>query len=518
MQDSEDPVTQDLVNENVSSESLCLLPVDPSPGREADRSTSVTLSFPISSAEGCVATSTPEEEGERGEILGSITSTASISVGYGGECEGGVEEGNAEKTPPIVTECGKIMKCETSEGRDEFGDDTQEGMEVHVAAVVCGEEHEDTDATLGDSVLNSGGEEEEAKRGTEDPLSMLSSASWHLMCSSSSNTKSSSPVGEPLVQRTILQIDSQWTDSLPDSEVPLVIDIPESQSSQATDTNPVAGVLTAVAQPAHRYCGQVEKAGAVEGREVQTVVGQGKEFDSSVRDGRKLGGGGGGGERRDGLIKEAWKLLYQDKMNESVRSKSILAPPSPLKSQQTSQLENDAEVVKMEQLSDAMESSSQAAFSLQLSQSQSETTPTEAKATPTTTDGAITDVLYPSGRVPQERGAEGTQGAGESTAAALACSEELPHTVSDQRESREEAGVGGGVGVSVVVKAHPAAPIYESVPLEESSSPFQCSPLPPTHHQQPSQQQQAGLPPHVSTCSQISQTSSSSAGKYTCTS
>lgn len=544
-QESQDSNTQESQNseeKNSLNESLSfskLYPVDPSPGCEADRSTSVTSSFPVSSGEGCVTTSTPKEGRE---IPGIVNSTASPSVGYGGGCE----EREGEK-------------------REEGN---KEGEAIELA-----QELEDTDATLGESELNVEEEEEEQEngKGTESPPSS-SSTTWQLVCSSNSNTcstaKSSTATSQLSVHHALLS-GSQFHDSLPDSELPpLVIDIQESQNSQISTTTGVG--LTTVAQQSAKTWDKIEKVegieqGLEEKQEHNSAEEGGEETDEMGDDVQEEG--------RGGLIKEAWKRLYQD---DSVRSK---VPSSPMKSQLTaSQVESDSESLGQgEEVDGDLEPSS--AFSLHLTQSQ--TTPIEGKTTPTTQqnektiqqkelttptiqqNGETTPTIQQNEKttpitqqiekttptIQQNRETTPTIQQNEETTPTIR--QDMPeptrHSVqegqrvevstrdsistpaltpdSDQSTTVQyhqkevafkDASEGFSVQCDVVGTARPV-PTYESVTLEEST-PFQSPSLPPSHspHQTSPQPQQPSGPP--STCSQaqsmeVSQTSTSSAGE-----
>lgn len=518
--------------------------MDPSPGCEADRSTSITSSFPVSSGEGCVTTSTPK--GGR-EVLGTVDSTASPSVGYGGGCE---------------------------EKEGEKGDEGNKDRE----AIEPAQEMEDTDATLGESELNVEEEEEEHEngKGTESPPSSSSTA-WQLVCSSNSNTcstaKSSTAVSQLSVHHTLLS-GSQFHDSLPDSELPpLVIDIQESQNSQISITT--GGGVTAVAQQSANTCDKSEKAEGIEQgweekqehNSAEEGGGETNEIGDDVQE-----------ESRGGLIKEAWKRLYQD---DSVRSK---VPSSPMKSQLTaSQVESDSESFGLEEEVDEPSS----AFSLRLTQSQ--TTPIEGKITPTTQqnektiqqkekttptiqqNGETTPTIQQNEVTPtiqQNEKTTPTTKQIEKTTPTIQQNRETTPTIQQNEETtptiqqnmheptRHSAQEGQKVEVStrgsistpaltpdndqrttvqyhkkkvalkdgfsvqrdVVGTARPV-PTYESVTLEESA-PFQSSSLPPSHspHQTSPQPQQPSGP--LSTSSQahsmeVSQTSTSSAGETT---
>lgn len=493
---SQDSNTQESQNSAESLSFSRLYPVDPSPGCEADRSTSITSSFPVSSGEGCVSTSTPKDGRE---ALGTVDSTASPSVGYGG----GGEEREGEKG---------------EEGSKE-GEPVEPGQEM-----------EDTDATLGESELNVEEEEDhENGKGTESPPSSSSTA-WQLVFSSNSNTcstaKSSAATCQLSVHHALLS-GSQFPDSLPDSELPpLVIDIQESQASQISTT-------TAVAQQAAKTCDKIEKVEVIEqGLEE-------KREHSTEEGGRETGeiGDNVQEEGRGGLIKEAWKRLYQD---DSVRSEF---PSSPMKSQLTaSQVDSDSESFGLgEEVDGALEPSS--AFSLRLTQSQ--TTSIEDKATPTIQQNKkTTPTIQPNEKTtptiqqnekttptiqqePTEHSVQECQ-RGEvrhstrdpiSTPALTPDSDQRPTGQYHQREvALKDGSEGFSVQRDVGATARPV-PTYESVTLEESA-PFQSSSLPPSHSPQqtsPHPQQPLGPP---STCSQahsmeVSQTSTSSAGETT---
>ena len=493
-QDSEAQESQGVVSRNTSSESLSLsrlLPANPSPGREADRSMSVTSSYPISSLEGCVDTSTPvegeevkgekrEEEGgkievvEGGRILGGPTSMVSLSVGYGGGCEeGGGERGREDKPPTTVATEDRVDSavCEGMQRENEGA-----GVKRDVL--------EDVDSALRDSDVNfdrvkEGMCEECAVNGTEDGLSSSHSSSWKLVYNSSNsntcseakrpNTCTAVSAGQPShthIQQTPVLEDSQ----LPDSEVPLVIDVPDSQDSQA----------------ALMSC-----------------------------DGEK-----GGGAR--------------DIAGNEARSQNI-------------------------------------EFSLHLSQSQTETTPTQEearyKATPTTVRG----LLEPVAILQEQKEVELSERATSvRIPPSLACSEDLQQTSSGVEchgAGRGGEGVvsmadqsvgfgvhrdeGGGaccekpmdlgregvvdgcreevVGVShegTVDMGHEDAvrerpvPVYDSLPVEEAPAAFEASSLPTPQQDSQQQQQQQQQQAPVVVCSQnpsneTSQMSSSSAGKYT---
>ena len=494
--DSEAQDSQGVVSRNTSSESLSLsrlLPANPSPGREADRSMSVTSSYPVSSLEGCVATSTPveeeeekrEEEGgkveavERGRVLGGPTSIVSLSVGYGGGCEeGGGERGRGREDKPPTTVATE----------DRVDGAVCEGMQrENEGAGVKRDVLEDVDSVLRDSDVNFDGVkegmcEECAVNGTEDGLSSSHSSSWKLVYSSSNsntcseakrpNTCTAVSAGQPShihIQQTPVLEDSQ----LPDSEVPLVIDVPDSQDSQAALMSCDAG--------------KEGGAGDIAGNEAGSQISE---------------------------------------------------------------------------------------FSLHLSQSQTETTPTQEearyKATPTT----VRALLEPVAILQEQKEVELSEiTTSVRVPPSLACSEDLQHTssgaechgagrggegVASMADQSVGFGVcrdegGGGccekpmdlgregvmdgchdevVGVSHegtvdmghedAVREHPV-PMYESLPVEEEPAAFEASSLPtPQQDSQQQQQQEAS----VTVCSQnpsneTSQMSSSSAGKYnnvcTCT-
>lgn len=453
LQDSQNSVEKNTWNESLSLSRLS--PVDPSPGCEADRSTSVTSSLPVSSGEGCV--STPKEDGE---VLGTVDSTASPSVGYGGGCE----EGEGEKG-------------EEGSKEDETTVPSQE------------EQMDDTDATLGESELNEEEEERQGNgRGIESPP-LSSSTSWQLVCSSNSNTcstgKSSTATSQLSVRPTPLS-GSQLPDSLPDSELPpLVIDIHESQNSQISTTT--GDGLTAVAPQLAKACNKAENV--EKKQDVDNSAGGGGET-SEVRD-------DGQAEGRDGLIKEAWKQLN------SVRSK---VPSSPIKST-ASQIDSDSESFSLGEEADLHEPSS--AFSLHLTQSQA--TPIKDKTTPTIQQNTIEQTVHEGQKVDVRHSTRDpiATPAADSGKPATGEGHQKEVTVKDDSE-------GFSIQHDVVRAARPV-PTYESVTLEESA-PFQSSSLPPSNCPQQTSPlpQQPSCP--VSACSQahsmeVSQTSTSSAGE-----
>ena len=258
--------SQELVSKNISSESLSLSrlhPVDPSSGCEADRSLSLASSFPTSSTEACITTSTPDEEGEGGgEGSGILASGSSPSVGYGAEVDredgGEQRESKGGRSSRVVEEMERRGENEeTQEEREKFGEVMRGGegeqacdeetVAMEQSVELLEEEQEDMDATLGLSEIQ---EEEAGEKGgvaerespldeatnTRDPLSATSSSSWRLVCSSSPtscSTKLPARGSTHLPLPSLLPLsDSQLTESLPDSEQPLVIDVGESQGSQ----------------------------------------------------------------------------------------------------------------------------------------------------------------------------------------------------------------------------------------------------------------------------------------------
>ena len=443
----------------MKSESLSLRLIDPSPGREGDRSLSIPSSLPQFSLESCVVTSTPQE-GET-EREGDMSLASGTSVGYGAAED---EKG-------------------TAAGKDE-GDNAV--MEVSVVEQGC-----DSDATtIGDSDAECDDQrrdvlmEDTAKEREEDKHTSDTS-SWRLLCSpntnSCSDTKSSAGSTNHLQTLVVETHYSQLTYSQPDSELALVIDLPESQSSQTT---------AATAEPTVRESGE-------------------KNEVSAVVNGESCASGEVG---KRGLIREAWDLLQREK--ESERSRRGLL--SPLKSQQAVECE-DVELVTVggEGRSDndeLVDEGSSQGFSLRLSQSQtrlSQATPTTNKATPTAGDAAESDRGAPCEIEPN-------------------CALHQHSAVEDSEVVPMTVGANGGVCGDLLSGELPK-PLYESVALTDSvaflSTPLPSQPsqhshitpshTPPSHSMSSQPQNSATSSQQPASCSQtrvneISQASSSS--------
>ena len=358
--------------------------VDPSPGCEADRSHSVSFSLP-SSVEGSLPTSSTPLEGDQRVLPSSLTS---VAVGYGGEGEGGKREegggvrrgggGRGGEEEKGVSERGGGEEGEGlgeggggEEGRERVeGGSEQEVEEETVAmehSVELLEGSEDMDATMGETPVE--GEEERSNEGGEQPMestnsskttSSSSSTSWRLALSSSSVSKPPSLTPEHLPVSSGPQAGSeQLPDSQPDSERPLVIDLIEVQSSGVMEVTEVT-----------------EVTGAANGSLAHTV-------DRVVAAGDEGGGEEGGGGRGRGQEEEAREDRGGEggEANEPSRDRTImkhapssphfvLSPPSPFRG------DLDHQVTDIEP--EPMDISSQTSFSLHLSQTQGEATPSSS--------------------------------------------------------------------------------------------------------------------------------------------
>ena len=475
--------------------------LDPSPGREADRSLSIPSSAPMSSLESCLATSTPQERAAEQNM--SLSNISSVSVGYGGTEEEKVEEKKDEREISL--------QVESETGRQGGG----EGVKV-------AEEEEDSDATtVGGSDTECGDLREtdfevNTKKGFAEPVedrgsgeehASSSSSSWRLVCSNTntySETKSSvgstatEPTPKPSSSDTLHLCLSQDSE-LPDSQLPLMIDLPESQvpinegelSSPEDETGP-----TAIAELAKTCCETSDNRHTSEEEKIEiSSLAKGENCEPIAQEERGEGDGDRGGETGCELIREAWNLLQREKMRPA---EALL---SPMKSQQTQEESDDVELVTGEGEED---------FSLRISQSQ--TTPIREKATPPpvdkvtpTTDNTVVNNTSESAPAP----------AANSSNSHPTSSGNLQPNESDRDISSDVADIRTTVGQDNT-RACPK-PVYESIALSESAG-FLSSPLPPSSHSDPSssaQISQQQLP--SSTWSQthgneVSQASSSSAG------
>ena len=460
--------------DNVSSKNVSLsfstAPLlDPSPGRDADRSSvSIPSSLPLSSLESCIVTSTPQE-GENEKHF-SLVNVSSLSVGYGGTKEEVEERGGG----------GDVEMREEDEDSDATtlgGSDTE-----------CGDERTgEPETTARKDSIPAAPKEKDQGHGDEHASS--SSSSWRLVCSANTNTYSEtkSSAGSASDHTPNPQSSSQTLhlclsqDSLPCSELPLVIDLPQSQCSQSSTPEDENGP-TAVAQIAKTCCENSEN----QRRRIDT----GKiELPSLVRE-SKSGNGGeeerneeGGGMREEGeaeLIREAWNLLQRERMSD--RSGALL---SPTESQETRDEDDGGECVtggggeRRERCSEG--------FSLRISQSQ--TTPTQEKTTPPPTDKATT------GNLAEMSGNAAPQTNRTNSNSHSAISGDIQPTNSSRGTGSGTTGIGTSV-VQDEARARPK-PVYESIALPESTG-FLSSPLPPSSQ---SDQLLPSSHPHPSQCS-----------------
>ena len=484
----------------------------------ADRSVSVSSSFPQSSASDCITTSTPQEgdgegggeggEGEdikreeRGEELHNVSS---LSVGYGRDCEdseegrgGGSEEGGTERqADKAVVEKRELTVC-----------GEEESQEVVTAAA---EEDEDSDATVVDGETVRATPDENHEKIAQDRHSSSSSLSepWRLVCSSNSNTHTQSSSGttssevtsvhpQPqLQQRSPLPLltESQLSDSVPDSEPPLVIDVPDSQCSQlqcsgGSNSTQNDGGLTAsaTAKQAER-----EDVGILEN--------------------------GGEGDGRSECVSE-----------EEGVARVPVAPLSPMKTQQH---ESEGELVAEDEMGGG--GTGEEAFSLRLSQSQTTLSCQSEDRASDERDRASSE------RDNGERdraGSERDRASDERDRASSERDNGERDRASSERDNGERDRASGerdrasserdrassereraGDERDKTATARPA-PVYESIRLSEST-PLQASPLPlshlsqlshisPPHPSQPSSSQRKSQ--LTVSSNETSQASSSSAG------
>ena len=518
------------VSSNNESFSLSnLQPLDPSPGREGDWSVSITSTLPVSSLESCVVTSTPQEREGEGDGDGSkmsLGSVSSVSVGYGGGEERTEERDKKSDLFEERREKGsKDVVMEVDEaGEDEDGDSD--------ATTVAGSDMEcEDEGKAGDTIVGTHEVESESNQ----------TSSWRLVCSANTNTcsqtksSSSEHTHQDHLQNqpALLEIhNSQLTDSLPDSELPLVIDLTQSLASQPATGPSSPPQLTTVVELDENCEDRMAETSASEREKNNkiTVSESGERVEKStsetedtveppVKAGEKscekdkvstseTNGNGDfqtdeatksvEGRHEGGGIKEAWDLLQRERRNE--REKSVELLLSPLKSQQAQELSDDVEMVMEGEGKEGGETTCSQGFSLRLSLSQ--TTPTQDKATPTP-NGATPDVA--------------------NTEPAQTTNSRSQHTVCEDPKHILITEDDGGVLPK---------PVYESIGLSESAA-FLSSPLPqnsisgtqsppshphnshttPSHHQPPTNSPQ---PPQLLTSqthtNEISQASSSSAG------
>ena len=394
------------------------------------------------------------------------------------------------------------------------------------------EEDEDSDATtLGGSDTECGDERAskpektarkdsivaapiEKDQGHCDEHASSSSSSWRLVCSANTNTYSEtkSSAGSASDHTPNPQSSSQTLhlclsqDSLPCSERPLVIDLPQSQCSQSSTPEDENGP-TAIAHIAKTCCENSENQCRwidTEKIEISSLMRE-NNSGNGVEEERNEEGGEMREEGEAELIREAWNLLQRERMSD--RGSALL---SPTKSQETQDEDDGGECVtggggegeeRRERCSEG--------FSLRISQSQ--TTPNQEKTTQT--DKATT------GNLAEMSGNTAPQTNRTNSNSHSAISGDLQPT-----NSSREAGSGtNGIRTSVVqdeARARPK-PVYESIALSVSTG-FLSSPLPPSSqsdqqtphlpssHSHPSQ---SSHPSHLAHSSQTPQVPSSTSSQ-----
>ena len=364
--------SHDGTSKTSSNSLLRMSHVDPSPGCEADRSHSVSFSLP-SSVEGSLPTSSTPLEGDQRVLSSSLTG---VAVGYGGEGEGGKREEGGGVRGGGGGRGGEEEKGVSEGGGGEEGRERVEGgSEQEVEEETVAMEHsvellegsEDMDATMGETPVE--GEEEGSNEGGEQPMestnsskttSSSSSTSWRLALSSSSVSKPPSLTPEHLPVSSGPQAGSeQLPDSQPDSERPLVIDLTEVQSSgvmEVTEVTEVTGAANgSLAHTVDRVVAAGDEGGGEEGG-----GGRGRGQEEEAREDRGGEGGEANEPSRDRTIME----------HAPSSPHFVLSPPSPFRG------DLDHQVTDIEP--EPMDISSQTSFSLHLSQTQGEATPSSS--------------------------------------------------------------------------------------------------------------------------------------------
>ena len=444
--------------------------LDPSPGREADRSSStIPSSLPLSSLESCIATSTPQ--GKKQNM--SLGNMSSLSVGYGGT----EEERGEEKKEDVRLQVESETRGEGLGGDIEMREEDEDSDATTLGGsdTECGDERSNKPETTTSKGSITTAPMEEKDQGDDEHASTSSSSSWRLVCSATTNTysetKSSASSQHPSSSETLHLCLSQ--DSLPDSELPLMIDLPPSQCSQCSDDEEGPTAITKLAKSCCENSDnrniQTEKVGKssqchiIEMEKIEISSLSKEKNSGSGVEGEREGGGGRKGEGEE-LIREAWNLLQKER-----RSNTLL---SPLKSQQT-QDSDDVELVTGGG-GEGEGGRCSEGFSLIITQSQ-----TNEKTTPPPTDKPTAENVgentapQPVNSIPRPTISQDTQ--------PMNTSRETSGGANDFRTSR----------VQDKARARPK-PVYESIALSDSTG-FLSTPLP-----QCSQSDQEKQPSHPS--------------------